>query len=204
MRSTDDPMNARSRRTRAALLAAAREIIEQEGFGSLVMAEVAARAGVSRRAVYLHFASRSHLVNALFEHVAESEGLADSTRPVWEAVDGAAALDEWAQHLGRYHPRLIPISRAMDRVSQDDADATGHRERVVGAQLANCRRLAGRLEEEGRLADPWTSESATEMLWALISTDMIERLIVDRSWPAERFAEHFATLLRRTFVADPD
>lgn len=200
MTEIEESGNARSRRTRAALLAATREIIEEDGFESLAMAEVARRAGVSRRAVYLHFSTRSELVNSLFDFVADSEGLAESTRPVWEAADGAAALDEWARHLARYHARLIPITRALQSVGQGDADACRHRQRVIQAQLANCRRLAARLCEEGRLSPGWTLESATDMLWALISTDMIEGLLVERRWTPEMFAEQFATLLRSTFV----
>lgn len=200
MRPIEDPANARSRRTRAALLAATREIIEEGGFESLAMGEVARRAGVSRRGLYLHFASRSDLMNALFDYMADTEGLADSTRPVWDAPDAAAALDEWARHLGRYHPRLIPIIRALERVRRTDADAQRHRARVVQAQLTNCRRIIARLAEEGRLARPWTVDSATDMLWALISTDMIEGLLVDRAWTPGQFSERFSVLLRSTFV----
>lgn len=198
----DDPSNARSRRTRAALLDATREILEQRGFESLTMAAVAATAGVSRRAVYLHFASRAALVDALFRHIAEHEGLDDSTRRVWAAPDGAAALDEWARHLAHYHGRLLAVSRAVERVRRGDADAARHRRRVVRAQLANCRRLAARLDQEGRLAPPWTVDSATDMLWALISTDMIEGLLVERRWSRQRLAEHLAVLLRSTFARD--
>lgn len=198
----DEPGNARSRRTRAALLDATREILEDRGFEALTMAAVAARAGVSRRAVYLHFASRAALVDALFRHIAEHEGLDDSTRRVWAAPDGVAALDEWARHLAHYHARLIAVSRAVDRVRRDDADAARHRRRVVRAQLANCRRLAVRLDKEGRLAPPWTVDTATDMLWALISTDMIEGLLVERRWSRRRLAQHLAVLLRSTFTRE--
>src|SRR6266536_1845633 len=47
----------------------------------LTMAAVAERAGVSRRAVYLHFASRAELLTELFGHVSEREGLAASLQP---------------------------------------------------------------------------------------------------------------------------
>lgn len=198
----EDPANARSRRTRARLLTATRAIIEDAGFESLTMTEVARRAGVTRRAVYLHFPTRTDLVNALFDHVAAAEQLEDSTRSVWEAADGAAALDEWARHLARYHPRLIPLARAIDQVYRTDPDADRHRERVVQAQRSNCERLVSRLEAEGRLAPPWSAETATDMLWALISTDVIEKLIVERGWSPERFAEHYGALLRTTFVRE--
>jgi AcrR family transcriptional regulator len=196
----EDPTNARSRRTRAALLDATRAILEDEGFESLTMAAVAERAGVTRRAVYLHFPSRAALIDALFQHIAEREGLAGSTGRIWEAPDAVAALDEWARHLARYHPRLLAVTRATERVRRVDADAARHRQRVVRAQLSNCRRLAVRLDEEGRLAPPWTVETATDMLWALISTDMIEGLIVDRHWSRRRLAEHLSVLVHSTFT----
>jgi hypothetical protein len=79
-----------------------------------------------------------------------------------------------------------------------DPDAAAHRRRVISAKLANCRRLA----DEGRLASAWTTESATDMFFALISSDMIEALIVDRRWSQRRLADHLAVLFRSTFVAE--
>jgi AcrR family transcriptional regulator len=197
-----EPTNARSRRTRAALLAAAQAILEEQGFEALTMSAVAERAGVTRRAVYLHFPTRTELVGALFDHVAAVEGLAESLRGVWDARDAVSALDQWAEHVARYHPRLLAVDRAVQRVWRHDPDAAAHRNRVVAEKLANCRRLARRLEDEGRLAGPWTVESATDMLFALVSSDMIEALIVDRRWSRRRLAEHLALLLRSSFVAE--
>jgi AcrR family transcriptional regulator len=200
-RTIAEPGNARSRRTRAALLTAAQTILQERGFEALTMTAVADRAGVTRRAVYMHFASRAELVAALFDHVATVEGLQESVRGVWEAADAAGALDRWAAHLARYQPRLLAVDRAVQRVWRQDPDAAAHRRRVVAEKLANCRRLAQRLHDEGRLAGGWTTESAADMLFALISSDMIEALIVDRGWSRERLAEHLALLLRSTFVA---
>ena len=197
------PANVRSRRTRAALLAATRAIIEEEGFDALTMARVADRAGVTRRAIYLHFTTRTELVNALFAYVADAEGLATSTDPVWAAQNSLAALDQWARHLARYHPRLLGLSRAVDRVRRIDPDAARHHEQVVHAQRANCRRLATWLDREGQLAPMWTVDTTTDMLWALISSDMVERLIVERRWSSKGFADHLSHLLRATFARVP-
>jgi AcrR family transcriptional regulator len=196
------PTNARSRRTRAGLLAAAHAILEEQGFEGLTMTAVAERAGVTRRAAYMHFAGRGELVGALFDYVAGAEGLTESLRGVREAPDAISALDEWAAHLARYHPRLLAVDRAVQRVWRDDPDAASHRRRVVAAQLANCRHLAQRLAGEGRLAVGWTTETATDMLFALISSDMIEALVVDRRWSRRRLADHLALLFRSTFVAE--
>lgn len=164
------------------------------------MGAVAEQAGVTRRAVYLHFSSRSDLVAALFDHVAQTQGLAESLKPVWDAPDAAIALDEWAGHLARYHPGLIAVDRAITHVDRRDPDVAAHRRRVSAAQRAGCARLASRLAEEGRLSQRWSVETAADMLFALISTDMIERLIVDCQWSQAELADRLATLFRLTFV----
>jgi AcrR family transcriptional regulator len=150
----------------------------------------------------MHFASRADLVTALFDHIAGVEGLDESLHGVWEAPDAASALDRWAAHLASYHPRLLAVDRAVQHVWRQDPDAAAHRGRVNAEKLTNCRRLAQGLHDEGRLASAWTTESASDMLFALISTDMIEALIVDRHWSRQRLAEHLALLFRSTFVAE--
>ncbi len=198
-----EPENARSRRTRAALLAATRQLIEEAGFEAATMAAVADRAGVSRRAVYLHFGSRPELMTALFDYVSDAEHLADSLRPVWAAPDAEAALEQWARHLARYHPRILAIDLAAERVRQADPDAETHRQIVIRDQRAACRRLADWLATENRLAQPWTVRTAADMIWALMSSSLIKSLLVDCHWSTKQFADRLAVLLHFTFVCDP-
>jgi AcrR family transcriptional regulator len=195
-----EPSNARSRRTRAALLAATRALLEDDGFAGLTMAAVAERAGVTRRAIYLHFPSRADLIAALFEYVTESEGLSESTRPVWEASDAVTALDEWAGHVARFHPKVRAVTRAFEQVQRTDPDAAGHRARYLEEQLQACRQLIRWLDQDGRLAPGWTIETASAMLWSLISTDILDRLIDEQGWAPKRFATNYALLLRSAFV----
>jgi AcrR family transcriptional regulator len=194
------PQNARSRRTRAALLAATRSVLEEAGFDGLTMAAVAERA---RRALYLHFASRTELVASLFDHIAAEEGLADLTAAIWEAPTARVALERWASFLAVYHPRLIAVTRAVEAVRERDADARAHWRHVTNAQQANCRRLANWLADEEVLAEPWTAQSAAEMLWAMISTDLIERLLRERRWSTRRLASALSIVFERTFVRPP-
>src|SRR5262245_61168968 len=201
--SIEDPRNARSRRPRAALRAATRAMLEEQGAESLTMAAVAERAGVSRRAVYLHFASRTELLTELFGYVSEQEGLAASLQPVWQAPDAAAALDQWARHLARFHPRVLAVAHAIQRVRRADPDAAQHWQLVMADQRANCHRLAAWLSRERRLAPPWTVQTATDMLWALMSYDLLEELLVDRGWSTRRYRTYLAALLRSTFLCDP-
>jgi len=199
----EEPRNARSRRTRAALLAAARALLEEHGTGRLTMTAVAERAGISRRAAYLHFPSRADLLIELFGYVSEQEGLASSLEQVWQAPDAAAALDEWASHLARFHPRVLAVARAVQRVRRTDPDAAAQWVLVMADQQACCRRLATWLVREQRLAPPWTIQAASDMLWALMSYELLEELTVDRCWSADSYRAHLAALFRATFLRNP-
>lgn len=200
MPSIEEPSNARSRRTRAALLDGAREILETEGYPALNMASLADRAGVTRAGVYLHFDSVPAVMAELFDHLAETEGLEASLDRVWQAPDALSALERWASHLAEYHPRLMAVDLALQQAEASDEAAAAHRARVAREQMANCRRLARWLEEEGRLADPWTSKTAADVLYGLVSSELITRWTVDRRWSGRRLREHLALLLSRTLT----
>jgi len=57
-----------------------------------------------------------------------------------------------------------------------------------------------RLAAEDRLAEPWTAETAADMLLALMRDEFIDTLAVDRDWLEDQHVALLATLFRRTFV----
>jgi AcrR family transcriptional regulator len=200
MKPIDEPQNARSRRTASALLKAARELIEEGGVEALTMAAAAERAGVSRRAVYLHFGSRVDLINGLVDDLKGIGGLEGALRPVWESPDALAMLDEWARHIARFVPRIMSIVRAIERVSRTDPDAAQHWASAQRTRYGTCLRLMERLNDEKRLAPPWTIETGADMMLALSSFDVIETLLTDRGWSPDQVAGHLSSLFRTTFV----
>jgi AcrR family transcriptional regulator len=202
-RTIEQPQNARSRRTVAALLRAARELIEEQGFEALTMAAVAERAHVSRRGVYLHFSTRGELLTALYRSLGDTEQLAASLQKVWDAPDALATLREWAEHIARSHPRILAVLHAVERARHTDPDAAELWDTTLTNWRKGSRRVIERLGAERRLAPPWTADTATDMLWALMSLDILDRLLTDRGWSRKRFAEHLTTLLEATFAGPP-
>ena len=195
------PQNVRSRRTQAALLEAAREIVEERGLTALTMGAVAELAGVTRRAVYLRFESRTQLLTALFDHVNEREDLAASLRPVSEAQDAAAALQAWAAHVARFHPRILRIARAVQSMKDTDPDAAEHWRLVQEDWHRLCVLLAGRIHDEGAMAPGWTVETMADMLQALMSLDVLDTLVDQRGWSDADVASHLARVAQSTFQA---
>jgi AcrR family transcriptional regulator len=150
-RMVTEPRNARSRRSRAALLRAARELVESEGVTAVTMAAVAERAGVTRRAVYLHFASRADLISELFDYVNEIEDIQGRFAPISDAPDAVTALMEFARRHAQYMPRILAVARAVERVAPTDPDAARHWETAMYWRYETNRALIQRLDEEGVL-----------------------------------------------------
>jgi AcrR family transcriptional regulator len=196
--------NARGRRTRQALITSAAQLLEEGGVAALTMNAVADRAGVTRKAVYLHFANRGELISAVFQYVADNAGFRDSLESVWRTATSLDALDEWARHLSRYHTRMLAVDRALVRARDIDPDADAYYQRVIAGKLESCRRLAGWLHTDGVLGDAWDVRSATDMLYALISSDLIGALVEDRGWSQRKLAKHLAGLFRATFTKAAD
>ncbi|WP_062214867.1 hypothetical protein [Streptomyces sp. NBRC 109706] len=121
-------------------------------------------------------------------------------RRVWSADDSVAALTEWAHHLARYHPRVLAVDQAVQQVRRQDADAGRHHRRASDAQLANCSRLAEWLADEGRLAEPWTVETGADLLWSLVSSEVIAGLLNERGWSQAELGDRLAILYRRTLT----
>ncbi|HEY2437926.1 MAG TPA: helix-turn-helix domain-containing protein [Solirubrobacteraceae bacterium] len=62
-------MSERVEETREALISAARELFGQRGFGAVGTEEIVRRAGLTRGALYHHFASKENLFRAVYEAV---------------------------------------------------------------------------------------------------------------------------------------
>jgi AcrR family transcriptional regulator len=82
-------------RTRSALIAAALEIVEETGFASASLDAIAAKAGMTKGAIYSNFASKAELLLA----AASARGL--TLRPVdpWAAASFAEGVEALATEL---------------------------------------------------------------------------------------------------------
>jgi AcrR family transcriptional regulator len=196
----DQPRNERSRRTRLAILDATWVLLESEGPEGTTMAAVAERAGITRRALYLHVTSRAELFLAVHAHVDEQLGLEASLRPVIEATDALSALEAFAAHLAHYHPKILSIDRALLAEAGNDPDVNELVERGVRIWRDECRNLAARLADEGRLAEPWSVDTAADLLWTFMFPETLERLTVQRGWSHDTYRDLLTEVLRRTLV----
>jgi AcrR family transcriptional regulator len=196
----ETPRNQRSRDTRAQLLDAAWRLLEEQGGAALTMASVAKAAEVSRSGLYLHFTSRGQLFVELLDHIDEQLDVGGSLRAVDDAVDAEAALTAWARHVATYHYRLIAVVRAVDRCRHSDPDAEALWQRATAGWYGRCLSVTERLRQQGRLAEPWTSTSAADLLWALMSVELVDNLRNERTWSTDELIERLRLIAARTLL----
>jgi len=98
---------------RAALLAAAGEVLEKQGLASLSLREVARRAGVSHNAPYRHFPDRDSLLAALAAQGFEQFGDALEKRPRREM--GEAYVEFALEHPQRFRLMFSGVHGASDQ-----------------------------------------------------------------------------------------
>jgi AcrR family transcriptional regulator len=128
--------------TRERLLAAARELIEEGGYGSASVAAIADRAGVAAGTVYRHFASKAELFLEVFRVVCAGE-----ERAMRAAADeaGPAAVDRLEAVLTTFARRALQNRRLAWALLAEpvdplvDAERLAYRERYASLVAAELR-----------------------------------------------------------------
>mgnify|MGYP003877304651 CR=1 FL=1 len=103
--------------TAARIVAAARALLEAPEPAGLRMSDIAAAAGVSRQAVYLHFRSRAELLIAVTHAIDRDLGLDARLAESRAATTGEERLSAWVRFWGDYLPDISTASAALLPVS---------------------------------------------------------------------------------------
>ena len=98
--------------TRTRILEATVRLLEEHRGQSVRMGDIAAAAGISRQAVYLHFASRAELLVATTHHIDEQLGLDRRLARSRAAGSGAERLDAYIEFWGNYIPGIYGVAGA--------------------------------------------------------------------------------------------
>lgn len=193
-------MSSESQETRERILQAAAAVLrDQQQFR---MADVAAEAGVSRQAVYLHFDGRAELLIEVARYIDRVEGLAELAEGIWRAESAAEALDRFISLQVEYNPKIYPfVAEGLRGRYEDEAIKAAWEDRMASRRKA-CRKLVLWLKREQLLGAGWGVEGATDMLWALTSIQMWEALVVETGWSPERYVSHLRRTLQRGLLAD--
>ena len=134
-------MSATVTTTRARLLAAAQQLMEEGGYGAASVVAIAERAGVASGTLYRHFASKEELFVEVFRLVCAREERAMRTASKGAAASGGAG--EWLQTvLGTFARRALSNPRLAWALIAEPVDP-----RVDAERLAYRARYAAVISE---------------------------------------------------------
>jgi AcrR family transcriptional regulator len=114
--------------TRERLLAAAREIVEHEGYGGASVMAIADRAGVASGTLYRHFSSKEELFVELFRTVCDRE--VEAMREAAESVD-ASHVDRLETVLATFAARALRRPRLAWALIAEPVDPLVDAERLA-------------------------------------------------------------------------
>ena len=181
------PKGDKRDRTRAALLAAARDVIREKGYGRTTLEEVAARAGMTTGAIYGNFRNRAELFIALAEaywppiqpRVAPDASIGDAMRAL-----ATATIEALPERATAAVGRLSGLAYSLEHpeLGQQVQDVTAAHFELGAAWLET-------LSDSEKL--PMPAEHLVRVIHALIEGLVLQRLLTPDLYPDEVFHSAF-------------
>lgn len=162
--------------TRQAVLAAARELFEGDGFAQVSLDDVAEAAEVSRGTVYHHFGSRAGLIEALTTATDDAAGYPQLLAASRQDDPAAALHDTMVAAVGFVH-RTRPLFDQLRTLAHLEPDTRRMVERKDAGRRTLIADLVHRTAADDLLTDTTTPAHATALLTAISSYEAIRELL---------------------------
>lgn len=175
---------------------------QQQGQG-VRMSDIARAAGVSRQALYLHFASRTELLVETTRYGDEVRGLAEQMERYRSAATALEVMAAYIECWGNYIPEIYGIARALLAARTTDEAAEAAWNDRMAALRECCHYTIEALDQDGKLAPQWSVEEATAYLWTMLSIQNWEQLTQECGWTTARYVSWMQKVARQVFVANP-
>lgn len=187
---TIDLRAARIARTEAALLDAARELFLEQGYVPTTLAQIAARAGVATRTVYVRFGTKVALFRRVIDRalVGDDEPVDVAHRPRTQEAMTAPTLP---QRLAAFIDVTVGIMQRAGHLFDVAAQAEGLEPELAAAWQAGrqasaelCDTFWSRAADDGMLPDNADTRLLGITTDVLICADTVVHLRRTRSWTA--------------------
>jgi AcrR family transcriptional regulator len=176
--------------TRERILLCARRIILAEGEEAANIKAVAEAAGISRQAVYIHFADRTGLLLALADYIDQEAGFANWMGEIIRETDGRMRLRRLAEVRFARSIALQAVVRAVEGARhRDEAAAAAWRVRFRSNVKWISELIVGQLAKERRVHPSWNTKDAASLLVVMFSFRAWDDLTHDAGWSADHYVE---------------
>ncbi len=198
-----------ARRTRSAILLAARRLFTEQGYTATTVGQVAAKAGVAVDTVYAAVGAKPVLFRLLLETAISGT---DDAVPAKERdyVRRIKAQRRARQKLELYAAAVRDISERMGSLHLVLRDAAAQapelaqiRDDIAARRANSMRLLAEDLLASGDLRPDLDVDDIADVVWAMNSAEFHHLLVHERGWSPERYEQWLADTWCRLFLAEP-
>jgi AcrR family transcriptional regulator len=195
---------AQKTETRRAVIRAARDLFVSRGYARTTIAEIAREARVSPETVYTTFGNKAALLHRTWDVTVggDDEEIVFHERPEVRAIraepDLAMRLRLWAAFSTTTQRRTSPFMRMVEAAADSEPAAAEMLAEIGRQRLAGMAVMARSAADTGQLAI--SVEECRDVGWATTDGAMWHRLVEQRGWSDDQFAEWLATVWIASFV----
>ncbi len=186
--------------TRQAILAAAERLFGDRGFAAVGMPAIAAEAGIAVATAYLYFPGKAAVVSAMAEAVVAGQDL--SVEQVESTEDPRAALRIGAGIMRRLNERSWVVADILRTAHATDEELGRAWAQWQARHLHAMERASHALARRGALRPGLSERDATDILYAITSTEVYRLLAGDRGWSAAAYERWLFTFACRELLGD--
>lgn len=184
---------AQAEETRVAVVRAARDLFVEHGYGHTTMADVARAAGVSVETIHKSVGPKAVLLHRAWDITVggDEQAVVFHERPEVLAVrnepDLARRLVLHAELSTHTAQRIAPFQLMVQSAAGADPAAAAMLEEMGRQRLAGIGVMAAEAAATGQLAV--SEDECRDVIWSMTDGMLWHRLVNERGWSNERFAE---------------
>jgi AcrR family transcriptional regulator len=180
---------------RAAVVWAARELFERDGFRATTISAVAEAAGVSTVSVYKGFGSKAALAKAAFDTAlaGDDEPVAIADRPavtrLYDEPDVQGKIALFVEGLSHRLARSAKVQILIRDGRHVDDSLAPVWAALNQEGLTGMSRLGEHLLDTGQLREDIDLAEVRDVLWNYLAINNYERLVLHRGWTLPRYQD---------------
>lgn len=192
--------------TRHAIIAAARELFIENGYGATTVADIARQAGVAVDTVYSTIGRKPELLREVVETAisgsdhavpAEQRGYVQHLR---QAKTAGEKIRIYTHALAGIHPRLAPVYLALRDAGSTDPECAALWAEISQRRAANMHRFIEDLAGTGELRTDRPADELADVVWSMNGPEYWILLVAGRGWTPQQFAEWLADAWSRLLL----
>ena len=195
------PGQARTRRTRAAVVEAARTLFLERGYAATTIEAIGERADTPQPTIYRLFSSKLGILEAVLDVSigGDDAAVAMADRPQVRALladdDPRNQLAGFAALLRDVMARTAPVHRIVADAARSDEGAAALLADIARQRHEGQERIARSLARSGALRPGLRPRDAGDVIHALASPEVYGLLVLDRGWSGARYEQWLQAIL---------